>query len=342
MEELVNKTLLFDYFVGQVSPIQKKLIENWVAQPGNRDLYYQWLHEWELTNPQLTTNWQTAFNNTKQRIGNTVPNNLSPERIPLRWWTSRWIGVFMAAASLLFVLGIISWLAADLVRYQTVETGYGETKKYVLPDGSVVDLNANSSIRFPRFGFTKNSVFASLLNIPEERRVALTGEADFSVRHLPSHRRFVVVTGNGLNVNVLGTQFTVFSRDSRTQVVLRSGKVELTMPKQMNQPAMTMKPGDLAMLDAQGKLAIRQTAHPENLSAWKQHRFSFETTSLREIAQMLRDNYGLTVTIEGDSLANRTISGSFPAQDANEVIKLIAELLQINYFRENNNVTFTN
>ena len=342
MEELVNKTLLFDYFVGQVSPIQKKLIESWLAQPGNQDLYYQWLHEWELMNLQLTTNWQTAFTNTKQRIDNTVSDNSLSETIPLRWWTSKWIGTFTAAASILLAVSVTNWLTGDIVRYQTIGTGYGEARRYVLPDGSVVDLNANSSIRFSRFGFSEPSVFASLLCIPKERRVALMGEADFSVRHLPSHRRFVVLTGTGLTVNVLGTQFTVFTRDSRTQVVLRSGKVELTMPTQTNQPAMTMKPGDLVMLDAQGKLAIRQTAHPENLSVWKQHRFSFEATSLREIAQMLRDNYGLTVMIEGGSLADRTISGSFPAQDANEVIRLVAELLQINYFRENNNVTFTN
>ena len=103
-----------------------------------------------------------------------------------------------------------------------------------------------------------------------------------------------------------------------------------------------MRPGDLVTLEAGGKLALRKTTHPENSAIWKQHRFSFEKTPLREIAQIVQENYGLTVTIENAELANRTISGSFPAQDANEVLKLVAELLQINYIRDNNSVTFTN
>ena len=103
-----------------------------------------------------------------------------------------------------------------------------------------------------------------------------------------------------------------------------------------------MRPGDLVTLEAGGKLALRQTPHPENSIAWKEHRFSFEKTSLREIAQILQENYGLEVTIEDAELANRTISGCFPAQDANEVLRLVAELLQINYIRDNNAVAFTN
>ncbi|GAB4033863.1 FecR family protein [Spirosoma gilvum] len=342
MEELVNKTLVFDYFAGKVSPLQKKSIEHWLAQPGNQDIYYQWLHEWELTNLQLTTNWQNAFQTTRQRIGATVRVAGPFEDVPVRWWDNRRMGVWVAAASVLLILGIGNWLAGDVIRYKTIETGFGETKHCQLPDGSVVELNANSRIRFPRFGFGSESRIPLLSVGTAGRQVELIGEADFSVRHLPNHQRFVVLTPKGLAVNVLGTQFTVFSRERRTQVVLRSGKVALTLPKQSNEPALIMKPGDLVTLDAQGKLALKQTLHPENASSWKQHRFTFETTSLREIAQTLHDNYGLTVNIEGEELANRTISGAFPAQDANELIKLVADLLQINYHRDNNDVTFTN
>lgn len=340
MEELVNKTLVFDYFAGKVSLFQKKSIEAWLAIPGNRDIYYQWLHEWETNNLQLATNWEIAFETASRRIQYSVQESDPAGKSSIRWWQRP--GFWMAAASIVFLIGLSGWLSVDLIRYQTIETSYGETRRYVLPDGSVVELNANSSIRFPRFGFTEKGLLASLVGTSTGRRVELTGEADFSVRHLSNHQPFVVTTSKGLAVNVLGTQFTVFSRARRTQVVLRSGKVELTMPRQSNNRPLTMKPGDLVVLDAEGKLAVRQTAHPEELSAWKQHRFTFEQTSLREISQILQENYGLAVRIDGDELANRTISGSFPAQNANELIQLVAELLQINYFRDNNNVTFTN
>lgn len=102
-----------------------------------------------------------------------------------------------------------------------------------------------------------------------------------------------------------------------------------------------MAPGDLVTLNRQGKLALTRTAHPEIMAAWKDHRFNFDQTSLREIADILHENYGLTVTLGTSQLAGRTISGSFTARNANELLKLIAQLLQINYIRENDRVSFT-
>ena len=48
METITNKTVLYAYFSGTATPIQKKLIETWLAEADNQAQYYQWLHEWEL------------------------------------------------------------------------------------------------------------------------------------------------------------------------------------------------------------------------------------------------------------------------------------------------------
>lgn len=248
----------------------------------------------------------------------------------------------LLAASVVLMLLAGSWGFSDLLLYQTIRTNFGETQVVTLPDESVVTLNANSSLRFLRwFG---NAWVGNLLTINQtyrnQRTVELTGEADFSVRHLPDQQRFVVLTPKGLNVTVLGTQFTVYSRERGTRVALRSGRVELTTQQDAKTP-LIMKPGDLVTLTRQGKLALTRTAHPEAMAAWKDHRFQFERTSLREIAQLLHENYGLTVTIANDQLASRTISGSFTARNANELLQLISQLLQINYIRENDRVSFT-
>ncbi|MGV3559590.1 FecR family protein [Larkinella arboricola] len=341
MDELITKARFFEYFSGKATPLQKKNIEAWLVDPANRDLYYQWLHEWEENNPQLVTDWQIAFDTARQRLSQPDPSDQPDTSIRLRWWQQRFFLPWTLAASVVLLLGLVGWLFSDAIRYKTLESGFGETKRSILPDGSEVVLNANSRIRYPRFGFASDHFLGFLTNTPAERRVELTGEADFSVRHLPSHRRFVVLTEKGVSVQVLGTQFTVLSRGERTRVVLRSGKVELTT-KQASRPPLIMKPGDWVTLDAQGKLAVRKTAHPEHVAAWKHHRFVFDRTPLHDIAQLLQDNYGLTITIDDQELASRTISGAFPAQDANDLIKLVAEILQINYFRDNTNVTFTN
>lgn len=332
MENLVNKAVLFDYFSGKVTPLQKKMIENWLAESANRADYYQWLNEWELANLQSTADWQQAFARTASRVNAPFqiirPDDDEPTEIPHQrpWLLGNW-RPWLVAATLVLMLG--GWLFRDAIRYQTVRTGYGETRALTLTDGSTITLNANSSVRFARW-FGQSA-----------RRVYLTGEADFTVRHLPDHQPFVVSTAKGLNVTVLGTEFTVLSRSRKTQVVLRSGKVALTMAQQAGKPPLMMRPGDLVTLGPAGQLAKRQTPHPEAAADWKQHRFTFEQTSLREVAALLEENYGLSVVIETPELASRTVSGSFPARDADEVLKLMAELLQINYSHTNNRVIFS-
>ena len=347
METIITKAVLFDYFSGRVSPIQKKSVESWLALQNNRELYYEWLHEWERQHQQTPIDWEAAFEQTTRRINGPTVDAPKDADVPLAWWQRITHGtgrVWQLAASVVMVLGLGGWLFRDTLLYQTVRTDFGETRSLTLPDGSAVTLNANSSLRYPRwFGiqaFKIGNRTTPMLNDQRARTVELTGEADFSIRHLPDHQQFVVRTPKGLTVTVLGTEFTVFSRERHTRVALRSGRVQLTMPQRSQLPLM-MRPGDLVTLSQQGRLTLVRTAHPEALAAWKDHRFTFEQTSLREIADILHEDYGLTVTIENSQLASRTISGSFPARNANEVLQLVAQLLQINYSREDNRVSFT-
>ncbi|WP_018619093.1 FecR family protein [Spirosoma luteum] len=343
MEDIVNKAVLFDYFSGRVSPLQKKSVESWLDGAGNRDLYYQWLHEWEMSRLQVTANWQYAYGKTMSRMNNSADGPQMEKQQPNRRETGivrQWINrSWLIAASLLLTLAVCGWLFRDALFYKTVRTGFGETRSLTLPDGSTIVLNANSSLRFLRFGFGEWTLLPDA-SYQSLRTVELVGEADFSIRHLPNHQPFIVMTPKGVTILVLGTQFTVFSRARATRVALRSGSIRLTSHEKNERPLL-MHPGDLAVLNEQGKLALTRTPHPETMASWKNHRFSFELTPLREIADILRENYGLTVVIKNPQLANRTISGSFTARNANEVLQLIAQLLQINYARDNNHVSFT-
>lgn len=338
METITNKTVLYAYFSGTATPVQKKLIETWLVEADNQAQYYQWLHDWELAHLQIAPDWQPAFARTTARIQSpfrTVEPGEETNHTNGLWRRRR---VWLVAATLALLLG--GWLFADVLRFQTVQTGFGETRVLTLPDGSTVTLNANSSLRFDRFGFAPQ-LTGWLPGDHSSRMVHLAGEADFRIRHLPTHQHFVVVTPKGLKVTVLGTEFTVMGRARKTQVALRSGKVELTLAKKTEQPPLTMQPGDVVVLDLTGQFARHRMSNPEAAVDWVKHRFTFEQTSLGEIAALLEENYGLRVTIASPELAARTVSGSFPAHNADDVLKLMADLLQINYTRDNNRVFFT-
>ncbi|GAA4462222.1 hypothetical protein GCM10023189_38650 [Nibrella saemangeumensis] len=332
MDNSVNKHTLFEHFAGRITPIQRKLIEDWLQTPTHRELYYEWLEEWERLNLQYAADDQDALTASlaqidawqQQQPTTSAEDPLDTNRFRLSF---RWVA---AATVVLVALATLLYANRTHLLYRTIETAYGEIRKETLPDGSVVTLNAHSSLRVPRFGFGQRT-----------REVYLTGEAAFSVTHTPDDQQFVVKTARGFDVVVLGTEFTVSARQRDAKVVLNQGKVQVKYYANAEKPReLTMKPGELMKLNPAGTVSVKQIPKPENHSAWQEHRFVFDQTSLTEIANLLHENYGLTVEIREPALAERTVSGSFQAKTADELLQVIAELLEINFNRQNDTVTF--
>jgi ferric-dicitrate binding protein FerR (iron transport regulator) len=128
-------------------------------------------------------------------------------------------------------LGVWSYLRAGENAHTT---HYGETARIKLPDGSMVVLNAHSTLTYNDW------------SEGQTREVWLNGEAFFEVqkKHDATGRvKFVVHTGD-LNVEVLGTRFNVSNRGLRTQIVLEEGKVRLRY-EQETEKVIDMQPGEL-------------------------------------------------------------------------------------------------
>lgn len=328
MEERVIKNAVQDYFAGQATPLQKKAIELWLKDPDNHEQYYQWIHDWESSHLQAHSAWEAAFDRTQRKVEQDMPEKeQAGNTLKITWWGNRYR---MIAAILIFAIaGALIFFTKDLIFYQTISAAFGETKQFTLPDGSKVTLNSNSSLRIPRFGFNQGS-----------RLVELSGEADFEIRHMLNHRRFVVITSRGLNVEVLGTQFTVFDRPRRSQVTLRTGKVALQVHKGSQAPAIIMKPGDLVIVDNRGKLSQSHTPTPERYASWKDRQITLDRTSLEEIAATLEEIYGFQVEVKGPDLTGRTATGLLPTRNPDTALELIAVLFDINFTRHDNKVIF--
>jgi ferric-dicitrate binding protein FerR (iron transport regulator) len=99
--------------------------------------------------------------------------------------------------------------------------------------------------------------------------VFLQGEAEFTVRHTPDRRKFIVKTGWEFSVEVLGTEFIVYNRRRSQKVVLASGKVRVHYPQDGKMRDLTMQPGDLVTLNPHRKLDIRPKKDPRQYAAWK-------------------------------------------------------------------------
>ncbi|WP_125916695.1 FecR family protein, partial [Hymenobacter coccineus] len=234
-----------------------------------------------------------------------------------------------AAAVPLGVGSAILWYSQD----QHVQTAYGEVKSMALPDGTQVVLNGNSSLTYGR-GWGRSA-----------REVWLRGEGYFRVAHLnqdPARvlpgERFVVHC-RGLNVEVLGTTFNVNDRPGRVHVGLVTGKIRLTAAGPHQGPtALTLAPGDYVEYAARRISAPRKLAHPEQLTTWSQHQFSFTDGRLGDMLQTLQDAYGYQVKYAHPEAADLRIEGEINVAGVAALLETISASLHVSIYQNGNQI----
>ncbi|GAB3918128.1 FecR family protein [Larkinella terrae] len=270
-------------------------------------LYSQ--HPSEISGEQLNRSWETVQNRLQ-----------TPVVRPLL--ARRWLAMAASVAAILLA-GVGYWAYQNSP--ETYETAFGETRKVTLHDGSSVTLNANSRIRLAR-----------QWKPDAAREVWLEGEAFFSVTHRQNHQRFIV-HARQLDVQVLGTAFNVFTRPKAVKVMLESGRVRLSQPAQTQRAAIVMQPGQLFEVRANGAPSLK-SIKPEFYSAWKENRLILNQTTLADLIEILRDNYGLTVEVQPEELLRLQASGSMPLANADDLLIQIGRLFALDVSRSGNHI----
>ncbi|GAB3042131.1 FecR family protein [Spirosoma pulveris] len=330
---VVDKNLLFSYFANATTPMQKRLIEEWLQVPDNQEQFYTWLVEWEYRHPSYQPDAETPLRRFVQHMETsshevTDEQVLDDEKSPV-FNPYRIHYGWMVAASVAVLL-LVAWFSLDTIKYQTYQTAFGETRTVELADGSFVTLNANSALRVPRFGFGNGL-----------RQVWLMGEAYFSVRHQSDNRRFIVQTTKGFDVVVHGTEFTVSTFTNRARVMLRTGKVQVNYAAGSSRKQLMLLPGDLIKLDQPAKPRLKHHVDPQAFMGFANHRFSFDNMTLAEFGQLLTDTYGLRVEIPDTAVARRTLVGTFRADSADELLLIVSEIFDLDVARQGNTVRLT-
>ncbi|TDE13367.1 FecR family protein [Dyadobacter psychrotolerans] len=335
MKTSITKYTLFEYLSGRCNPLERQLVEEWTGKDENTEIFYQWLLEYETRCPQFVADQESGVVGLMKRIDEidrTVISSKVTEGSDIYTLDKR--GNFrkylLIAATVLLVLGC-GWWFRDLVRYKTYQTGYGQTTNLYLEDGSKVALNANSSLKIPRFGFADNV-----------REVLLEGEGEFTISHTIDNKRFVVKTSEAFQVEVLGTVFSVFSRARGTKVALKCGSVRIDYAQKEQRRELMMEPGDLAVLDKTGAVQLEKHQDTKTFAAWTEQRYIFNSTPVKEISAMIEDNFGLRVKTGSKEIAERTITGNFKTKNAGELLKTISEVLDLTIQASGDSILLTN
>jgi transmembrane sensor len=188
----------------------------------------------------------------------------------------------------------------EAITYNTLSTANGEQSPYplILPDGSKVWLNAQSSITFP-------TAFNG-----KQRIVKIKGEALFEVAH-NTKQPFKVLTEKQ-TIEDIGTTFDVnaYTDEPATETTLIEGKVKVN--------DMLLVPGQ------QSDGSHIKTVDIKRYTAWKNGDFYFENDNIQTVMRQLSRWYNIEVNYEGNMIAD-----GFNAQiSRNKNISTILQILE--------------
>jgi len=207
---------------------------------------------------------------------------------------------------------------------RVVKVPRGKQSSFKLPDGTLVWLNAGSTISYP-------ALFTG-----KQRIVFLTGEAYFEVV------KVVLPASNGLRVpfvvktekqeiEVLGTHFNVsaYPDDHRVKTVLLEGSIKITPTPGGN--AVTLKPNQQSVLT--GSHMDVTAVDPELATAWKNGDFSFRKEQLGDIMQVLARWYDIEVVFENEEVAKVEFGGTITKSSTLKKVLSLLELTGSVHFR---------
>lgn len=303
---------------GNLSAAEQQELDAWLRTPANADEYAELVATWNLTgkaNFNIEVDVDAAWSQFKQ-ITKTQLVKKTKGRI-----ISLWSGAVAAAIALIF--GIFSLFAPQTE--QIIFSTTNEPLSSVLPDGSVVNLNKNTTLVYT---YNANK---------KQRNVELNGEASFAVTHTGD--QFVVKTHHNTFTKVLGTEFNVkaYNDSKYIQLSVVSGRV-LFGDKGSN--AEIIK-GQQATFNSRRHRIVAVKNIDMNQLSWATKQFNYNNDPISTIATQMGEFLNHTIVLP-TNCDNICYTGKFDNPSVHHFAEVIATAMSWSYTITDDKIVFKN
>lgn len=310
MTHRINKkadALLDRYLNNDCTPEEKVLVEHWYD---NLQLSNDEVTEWAEASKLLFLQKKTGKQSGRKLL-------------VIKRMAAAAVLVLFAGTAFYFSGYKTKGNSAEAQSYAAV-TGPSALKRILLPDSTIVWLNANSSLKWAN-GFTKN-----------ERQVVLKGEASFDVHHDANHP-FIVHTA-GADIKVLGTCFNVETdtRDGVTSVALLRGKVEVQ--SKVTAAKLLLLPGEVATYTTSGNTISKSKTDIQPYFSWMKGGFYASNMPLEHVVEKLCTRYGFAVKWINNRGADKHITVSFDVQAFESMLSSLCYVNHLQYTISNKTI----
>lgn len=306
--------LLVKYLLNEMTKEEQVSLENWLqSSPENQrkldHFKILWLESKKLESVS-EVNKEEAWKKFSSMIHNR--NTLVP---PLRINRTRVLRIAAIAASVLLFIsaGIYLYFSSNFFRnYDQLALQTSDsviTQK--LSDGSEIVLNKNSKLQYK-----KNQSSST-------REVKLEGEAFFSVA--PDKTSPFVITIDSVEVRVVGTSFNVKGSEAGVEVIVETGKVEVSSKGSK----IILSPGEKTLITRNTEQISKQANSNQLYKHFRTKEFLCDNTPLWQLVEVVNEVYGSNISIEDSSLRQLPISASFNNQSLETILEVVEKTFQI-------------
>lgn len=215
----------------------------------------------------------------------------------------------------------------QVLTFSTIRVPNGNQFQLELSDGTLVHLNAGSSLRYP-------------INFLSEgpRQVFLSGEAYFDVTENKTSQ--FIVNVNELDVKVLGTEFNIsaYLEDSNIDVVLVKGAVSLINQNGSLDRPINLVPGQKGSFGYISKNISVDQVNTEIYTSWKNGHLVFREVTFDNILTKLERHYNIKIENRNKDLGSEIFNASFKSVEIEKVLSFFSDTHKIHYIIENNKV----
>nr|WP_321453289.1 FecR domain-containing protein [uncultured Carboxylicivirga sp.] len=301
--ELIAKDM-----AGELTPAEHQKLN--IELSGDKDLLGQMSELWgdakyaqELKSIDTDNAWQNVHFSIKKQ------DQLG---LALKWKKVMW-----AAATVIVILLAYVIIKNFVPQNNMLELmAQNEITKVELADGTIVDLNKGSSLKYPE-AFTSDT-----------RLVQLQGEAFFDVTR-NEQKPFIIKTNN-LRIRVLGTSFNVRAnkKNGCERVTVSSGRVEVWYQNN----SVVLQKGEVADFNTKTNQLVKSETTDVNYQSWKTREIEFNNVSLNEAIAVIESVYNVQIeadnNIPTDSLL---LTATFSHEGLNHVLNVVCQTFNLQF-----------
>lgn len=327
------RKLLERYLLGRANAIDNTKVDNWYQSFEEKPVELS-PEEAEATGKEI---WAKIVPMTAYRPAGDVRAEGEPRAGGAKVRRlGGWMRVAAAAVLLTIAAGAYLWFhPAHTPQFATITTGVGESKKVTLEDGSILTLDAGTTIRVESDG-------------SKDRNVELAdGRVFFDVAKDDAHP-FVVHSGD-LTTTVLGTSFTIsaYAGLHQLNVGVVTGRVKVVeTPTGVSSGAASAVGGTLAVLGKNEELTYDRVTRTyrtipldESMTAWQDGRVLLNDLSFSEMAVVMQKNFGVVITTTQDAVKHTKYTTELlRSMKADEAVQVLAAIHHLKIKKQDNKI----